>query len=230
MCVARQRSPNGDRGWRNTPVSGSVSAARKPRPSALTGNGLVGWTCLAPLADPRHPALQPAKDPRADDGPVLEQLAGAVVDLELLLTNFPETAAAASAMDLVITVDTAVAHMAGALGKPTWICCHISGLAVAPRTRRHAVPAVRLFRQPRPQGLGKCARSVAWRAGTFRSGRRAWALDLAAEQFERISRTSAWISRTRASSTEKFGASPARARRRAADPHQPLRAGFGTDT
>ena len=37
------------------------------------------------------------------------------------LKNFADTAALISLMDLVITVDTSVAHLAGALGKPVWI-------------------------------------------------------------------------------------------------------------
>ena len=37
------------------------------------------------------------------------------------LTSFAETAALAQCVDLVITVDTAVAHMSAALGRPTWI-------------------------------------------------------------------------------------------------------------
>jgi hypothetical protein len=36
------------------------------------------------------------------------------------LRDFAETAAAIVSMDLVITVDTAVAHLAGALGHPVW--------------------------------------------------------------------------------------------------------------
>jgi Tfp pilus assembly protein PilF len=37
------------------------------------------------------------------------------------LEDFSDTAALVSAMDLVLSVDTAVAHLAGALGKPVWI-------------------------------------------------------------------------------------------------------------
>lgn len=91
------------------------------------------------------------KEVRASDRPVLEQLKDKVVDLEPLLTNFAETAAAASAMDLVITVDTAVAHMAGALGKPTWILLpHILDWRwLYEREDTPWYPTVRLFRQHR---------------------------------------------------------------------------------
>ena len=47
-----------------------------------------------------------------------------VTDLSKSLINFSDTAAACSAMDLIITVDTAVAHLAGALGCPTTLLLH----------------------------------------------------------------------------------------------------------
>ncbi len=37
------------------------------------------------------------------------------------LTDFYDSAAALMAMDLLITVDTAMAHLAGALGRPVWL-------------------------------------------------------------------------------------------------------------
>jgi tetratricopeptide (TPR) repeat protein len=50
----------------------------------------------------------------------LQKEAG-VTDLSGELTDFTETAAAIENLDLVISVDTAVAHLAGALSRPVWI-------------------------------------------------------------------------------------------------------------
>ena len=47
--------------------------------------------------------------------------AGAVTDLAPELRDFAETAGAIANLDLVIAVDTAVAHVAGAMGKPVWL-------------------------------------------------------------------------------------------------------------
>jgi tetratricopeptide (TPR) repeat protein len=44
-----------------------------------------------------------------------------IADLSPWLTDFAETAAAVYHLDLVISVDTSVAHLAGALARPTWI-------------------------------------------------------------------------------------------------------------
>ncbi|MEO1520973.1 MAG: tetratricopeptide repeat protein [Cyanobacteria bacterium J06633_2] len=75
-----------------------------------------------------------------------------IVDLSDRLNDFADTAAAIAQLDLVITVDTSVAHLAAALGKPTWIV-----LSHAPdwrwalnRTDSPWYPTVRLFRQPAP--------------------------------------------------------------------------------
>ncbi|HVW07904.1 MAG TPA: tetratricopeptide repeat protein [Bryobacteraceae bacterium] len=55
-------------------------------------------------------------------GPASAQLArSSVRDLAPHLTDYAETAAALEQMDLVITVDTSVAHLAASLGVPTWV-------------------------------------------------------------------------------------------------------------
>ena len=81
-----------------------------------------------------------------------EIAAGNVVDLSPALTDFGETAAAMAALDLVVTVDTAVAHLAGALGRPAWVLLTFSPDWRWLRRREDNpwYPSARLFRQPRP--------------------------------------------------------------------------------
>jgi hypothetical protein len=88
------------------------------------------------------------KDPRPDDRATLLERTE-IVDLTDRLTDFAETAALASRLDLVITVDTSIAHLAGALGRPTWVL-----LPYMPdyrwlldRDDSPWYPTVRLFRQ-----------------------------------------------------------------------------------
>ncbi len=59
--------------------------------------------------------------PRAADLRKLKRGAPSIDDLSPALGDFAESAGAVSALDLVITVDTSVAHLAGALGKPVWV-------------------------------------------------------------------------------------------------------------
>ncbi len=59
------------------------------------------------------------KDIGDDDRATLAGLQIRTVDDEI--ADFADTAALIAALDLVITVDTAVAHLAGALGRPVWL-------------------------------------------------------------------------------------------------------------
>ena len=61
-------------------------------------------------------------------------------DLEPRLGDFGDLAVIIDQLDLVISVDSPVAHMAGALGKQTWtLLSHGAGLALDARGRDHAV-------------------------------------------------------------------------------------------
>ena len=75
--------------------------------------------------------------------------AGAIVDLGAELVDFSDTAAIVANLDLVITVDTSVAHLAGALGKPVWILLPHSPDWRWLRERSDSpwYPTARLFRQ-----------------------------------------------------------------------------------
>lgn len=103
----------------------------------------------ATLAVPgcRFFALQPHK--RAGDEEVLAQWPQAV-DAGPQLHDFGETAALIEALDLVVTVDTAVAHLAGALGKPVWILLHHGPewRWMLERSDSPWYPTAKLYRQP----------------------------------------------------------------------------------
>jgi hypothetical protein len=59
------------------------------------------------------------KEPDADKAPWINS--GKLIDWTDDLCDFDETAALLMNMDLVISVDTSVAHLAAALGRPTWL-------------------------------------------------------------------------------------------------------------
>ena len=65
------------------------------------------------------------------------------------LTDFDETAALIAGLDLVITIDTSVAHLAGALGRPTWVLLRHGAdwRWLCERTDSPWYPTTRLFRQ-----------------------------------------------------------------------------------
>jgi hypothetical protein len=82
-------------------------------------NRSIPLDVLARILDVDATFVSLQKDLRSGDKSILEKTD--IVDLTADITDFSETAALLCCLDLVITVDTSVAHLAAALGRPTWI-------------------------------------------------------------------------------------------------------------
>jgi hypothetical protein len=106
---------------------------------------------LAPLA-----AVPGASFYSLQVGPAAAEAAAPPAGLRLVdhtarIRDFSDSAALISLLDVVLTIDTSVCHLAGAMGVPTWVM-----LAFAADWRFHLersdnpwYPTMRLFRQPR---------------------------------------------------------------------------------
>src|SRR5262249_52809506 len=75
---------------------------------------------LLPLLDVDAQFISLQKEVRPRDRAILRER-GDILDLGSELGTYEDTAAVIEQLDLVISVDTSVAHLAGALGKPVWI-------------------------------------------------------------------------------------------------------------
>ncbi|HEY1933477.1 MAG TPA: tetratricopeptide repeat protein [Acetobacteraceae bacterium] len=97
-------------------------------------------------------------------------------DLSPLLTDYAETAALVANLDLLLTVDTSVAHVAGALGVPCWLMLpHAPDWRWMPgRVDSPWYASLRVFRQPAPGDWCGVMEQVRTELGSLRAatGRR----------------------------------------------------------
>ncbi|MDR6502184.1 tetratricopeptide (TPR) repeat protein [Burkholderia ambifaria] len=132
--------------------------AGDPRPdmpgaSAIDRRRSLDATALLPLLTVRGAtfvSLQKGEAARS-------QMAGIPAGLRPLdpmeeVDDFADTAAIISTLDVIITADTSVAHVAGALGRPVWILCRFDGCWrwLDGRDDSPWYPSARLFRQETP--------------------------------------------------------------------------------
>jgi ADP-heptose:LPS heptosyltransferase len=89
------------------------------------------------------------------------------------LKDFAEIAAVVQNLDLVIAVDSSIAHLAGALGKPVWLllCYAPDWRWLTDRTDSPWYPSVRLFRQTTPGDWSRVVSDVkaAWTTNNLAS-------------------------------------------------------------
>ncbi len=133
LCWAGNRTYSHDR-WR------SLSPAACEALSAVPGVSFVSLL----------------KDPR-------ESVPGWLHDWTADLSDFADTASLIAELDLVISVDTAVAHLAGTLGKPVWLLNRFVADWRWLRDRDDSpwYPTLRQFRQPTPGDWSSVLQNVA---------------------------------------------------------------------
>lgn len=126
---------------------------------------------LLPLL--RMPGVQAFSLQKSDAGPYTDvQLPeGDLVDLTAGWHDFTDSAAMLQALDLVITVDTSIAHLAGALGRPVWTLLgpNADWRWLLDREDSPWYPTMRLFRrgfgEGRPAQVARVAQALqAWLA------------------------------------------------------------------
>jgi tetratricopeptide (TPR) repeat protein len=119
-------------------------------------NRSMPLSMMAGLLDIDASFVSLQKDPRPADKAFLATRTD-IQDFTVDLADLSDTAALIECLDLVITVDTSIAHLAGALGRPTWIL-----LPYTPdyrwllgRDDSPWYPSARLFRQTETREYGQ---------------------------------------------------------------------------
>jgi hypothetical protein len=146
-----EREPRGLKvglNWAGNPI---------PRRNRKRTFDVVAMTVLSGIPGVRFYSLQKG-DEIPPPPPELE-----LIDWTSEITDMADTAALIANLDLVITCDTSVAHLAGALGAQTWV-----GLPFAPdwrwllgREDSPWYPTMQLFRQPSPSDWNTVIHSIA---------------------------------------------------------------------
>jgi len=124
--------------------------AGNPRQKSEARRGVGLDPCMPLLEVPGTHWVSLQVGPRAAD--IARLRGGALTDLSGELTDFAETAAVIANLDVVITTDTAVAHLAGAMARPVWVLLMHTPDWRWMRGRGDSpwYPTARLFRQQRP--------------------------------------------------------------------------------
>lgn len=131
-----------------------IGIAWQGRPGVIDEGRSIPLKAFAPLA-----AVAGVRLINLQKGPGTEQLADADFAVETLGDDFDsgphgflDSAAVIEGLDLVITSDTAIAHLVGALGRPAWVALKYlpEWRWLLGRSDSPWYPSLRLFRQEKP--------------------------------------------------------------------------------
>jgi tetratricopeptide (TPR) repeat protein len=124
-------------------------------------NRALPLRALFPLLDGDAMFVSLQKETNAEDQATLRERPD-IFDLTVHLSDFTETAALMSCLDLIITVDTSMAHLAGALARPTWIMLqHMPDWRwLLDRDDCPWYPTAKLFRQTEPGNFAEVVERV----------------------------------------------------------------------
>jgi tetratricopeptide (TPR) repeat protein len=160
--LAGERRPKVGFVWRGNP---DLSSDR------WRSTDLSLWQGLLRRRDVRWVSLQKLEGANRRERQVLER--HDVIDWTDELGDFAATAALAAALDLVIAVDTSVAHLAGAMGKPVWLLNRTGGewRWGARQTSSVWYPSMRIFNQAQPLRWDPVLAHVGAELGRWSRGR-----------------------------------------------------------
>jgi hypothetical protein len=108
------------------------------------------------------------RDIRPEDQAAVTALG--VQDFGAMIKDFADSAALISLMDVVVSVDSAPAHLAGALGRPVWLLLHYAAewRWLMERADSPWYPTARLFRQKTPLDWAALAVDVGGALGALK--------------------------------------------------------------
>jgi hypothetical protein len=162
LRVARWAKQIGTHGFK---VGIVWQGSQDPRMDPTRSAPLAAFAPLAALPGVRLICLQTGAAMQELEGlPFADSIETLGDDFDSGPDGFLDCAAAMQQLDLVITVDTAAAHLAGALGIPVWIllkCRNTDWRWGQGQSDSLWYPSARLFRQPSPGDWGTLLRDVA---------------------------------------------------------------------
>lgn len=165
--------------WR-VPWQERLAALAKPRIGIVWGgnpgnrndhNRSIPFADMMPLLKSFALHLISLQKGRPKDQAQLKKLG--IFDAGPFLPFFAETAGLVAELDLVIAVDTAVVHLAGAMGKPVWLLIPFDNdwRWLIGREDSPWYPSMRIFRQNKPRDWSSVISRVVSELGDFVSGK-----------------------------------------------------------